>query len=185
MATANDMRRGMAIKFKNDIYVVKEFHHNTPGNKRGMVQTQLKSIKTGKIISERFRSTEEIDVAYVNTTVMQYLYEDATGLVFMDNESYEQVTVSKDLFGERAKFLTDNIEVRISFHEGTAIDFIMPGSVSMKITFTPPGEKGDTVSNVTKTAEVDGGFEVQVPLFIKPGDRIKIDTSTGEYVGKD
>ena len=184
MTIANDMHRGMAIKHKGDVYVVREYTHQKPGKGGAFLQVNMKSIKTGKVITERFRSNEEIEVAFIQTKVMQYLYEDPTGLVFMDNTDYEQITIPKDLVGERSKYLVDNMEARISFYEGEAIDIVLPSQITVEITYAPPGERGDTATNALKEAKTDLGFDIQVPLFIKVGDKVRISTETGEYLGK-
>lgn len=185
MATATELRRGMIVIHKGDLYLVRDTQHVTPGNWRGMVQTHLRSLKTGKTIQERFRSTEDVEIAYIDSQKYQYLYEDASGYVFMDIESYDQLTVSKDIIGDRGKYLTDNLEVRINFYENAIIDVVFPSQIVATITFAPTGDKGDTVSNITKPATVDKGFDVQVPLFIKQGDKIRISTEDGSYLGKD
>lgn len=185
MAVANDMHRGMAIIHKGQLYIVKDFTHQKPGKGGAFLQVSLKSPNTGKIINERFRSTETIEPAFIETKQMEYLYQDGEGFVFMDQKTYEQETYSREVIGDQAKFLTDNMPVRIQLHEGNPIQVTLPSSVTTEVTFTPAGEKGDTVSNTTKPATTALGFDVQVPLFIKTGDKIKLSTETGEYMGKD
>jgi elongation factor P len=182
---ANDLRRGMIIMHNGELHVVKETMHLTPGNLRAMVQAKLMNFKNGKIFQERFRSTEEVQDAFVSNRNMQYLYKDESGYVFMDSANFEQVSISADLVGDAGKFLTDNLEVRVSFHEEQAIAVVLPASVVSKVVFAPPGDKGDSVSSILKQAKVELGFEVGVPLFVKQGDKIRISTEDGSYVSKE
>ena len=185
MATANDMNRGMAIIHRGEIYIVKDFSHQKPGKGGAFLQVSLKSPKTGKIINERFRSTETIEPAFIETKMFQYLYSDDTGHIFMDTGTFEQVTFTNEAIGGQARFLTDGIEVKVQMHKDEPIQIVLPASVTTVVKYAQPGEKGDSATNNFKAVETELGFEVQVPLFIRTGDRIKINTETGGYMGKD
>lgn len=181
---AVDLRPGMAVLFNGQIHKVEEYQHVTPGNWRAMIQTTLRSLKTGKAIKNRFRPQDSIEQVILEPKECQYLYHDPEQYYFLDLEDYHNHTVSKEIVGEKARYLAENLEVKILVHGGTVIDLELPTSVMLKIIETEPGNKGDTVTNVLKRAKVETGFDIQVPLFIKEGETVKVDTRTGNYLGR-
>ena len=182
MPSTSDFRPGLVIKYNNELWTVVEFQHVNPGNWRAFVRTKLKNLKSGKVIENRFRAGEAIEIIRIERKEFQFLYRDGSGYVFMDKENYEQLTVQGEQIGEGAVFLKDGESVDILFN-GTDITGIeMPITVELKITETVPGVKGDSANAGTKPAQVETGATVNVPLFISEGDVIKIDTRTGGYI---
>ncbi|HEY4952083.1 MAG TPA: elongation factor P [Verrucomicrobiae bacterium] len=182
MATANDLRRGMAINYNGDICVVLEFQHRTPGNLRAFVQATLRSIKTGKSSDIRLSSTEKIEPVPMLTTKMEFSYKDGTDYVFTDPENYETVTLAAELVGDSKNFLVENAPVTVTFVEDKAVSIELPSSVILTVTDAPEGVRGDSANNVQKAITVETGITVQAPLFIKTGEKIKVDTRTGKYM---
>ncbi len=184
MPSANDMRKGMAIKYNGDVNVVLDMQHRTPGNLRAFVQATLRSLKTGKSSVVRFASTEPLEVVSMTTRRVEYSYKDQVGYHFIDPETYEDVILHEDFVGENAKFLTENLSCVLMEIEGKAAEIELPPVVELNVLEAPPGVRGDTATNVTKPAKVEGDFEVGVPLFIEAGDKIRVDTRTGKYVSR-
>ncbi len=182
MATANDLRRGMAINYNGDISVVLDFQHRTPGNLRAFVQATLRSIRTGKASDVRFSSTEKIEPVPMLTTKMEYSYKDGNDYVFTDPETYETVTLTPELVGEAKDFLVENAPVTVTFVEDKAVTIELPSSVVLKVADAPEGIRGDSANNVQKPVVLETGITVQAPLFIKTGEKIKVDTRTGKYM---
>ncbi|MEI7807550.1 MAG: elongation factor P [Verrucomicrobiota bacterium] len=182
MATASDLRRGMAINYNGDISVVLDFQHRTPGNLRAFVQATLRSIRTGKASDVRFSSTEKIEPIPMMTTKMEYSYKDGEDYVFTDPESYETVTLAADLVGEAKDFMVENAPVTVTFVEEKAVSVEIPSSVILTVTDAPEGVRGDSANNVQKAITLETGIVVQAPLFIKTGEKIKIDTRTRKYM---
>jgi elongation factor P len=182
MATANDIRRGMAINYNGDIAVVLDSQHRTPGNLRAFVQASIRSIRTGKSSDVRFSSTEKIDVVPMNTRKMEFSYKDGADYVFSDAETFETVTVTPEIVGDAKNYLIENASVTMTFVEDKAVQIELPSSVVLKVTDAPEGVRGDSANNVQKTITVETGITVQAPLFIKTGEKIKIDTRTGKYM---
>ncbi len=182
MATANDLRKGMAINYNGDIAVVLDSQHRTPGNLRAFVQASIRSIRTGKSSDVRFSSTEKIDVVPMMTRKMEFSYLDGEDYVFSDPETYETVTVSPEIVGDAKNYLVENAPVTMTFVEDKAVSIELPSSVVLKVTDAPEGIRGDSANNVQKTITVETGINVQAPLFIKTGEKIKIDTRTGKYM---
>jgi elongation factor P len=182
MATANDIRRGMAINYNGDIAVVLDSQHRTPGNLRAFVQATIRSIRSGKSSDVRFSSTEKIDVVPMQTRKMEFSYKDGEDYVFSDPETYETVTLPPELVGDAKNYLVENGAVTMTFVDDKAVSIEMPPSVILKVTDAPEGIRGDSANNVQKTITVETGITVQAPLFIKTGERIKIDTRTGKYM---
>jgi elongation factor P len=182
MASANDLRRGMAINYNGDISVVLDSQHRTPGNLRAFVQATLRSIRTGKSSDVRFSSTERIDVVPMVTTRMEFSYKDGEDFVFSNPETYETVTINSEIVGDARNFLTENGSVTVTFVEEKVVSIELPSSVILGVTESPEGIKGDSANNVMKAAIVETGITVQVPLFIKSGEKIKVDTRTGKYM---
>jgi elongation factor P len=182
MATANDLRRGMAIIYNGDITVVLDMQHRTPGNLRAFVQATLRSIKTGKSSDVRFSSTERIEPVPMLTKKMEFSYKDGEDFVFTDPENYETVTLAAELVGDAKNYLVENAHVTVTFVEDKAVTVELPSSVVLTVTDAPEGIRGDSANNVQKAIIVETGITVQAPLFIKTGEKIKVDTRTGKYM---
>ncbi len=181
MITTNDLKNGMTVNYEDTLYEILYFQHVKPGKGGAFVRTKLKNLYTGAIIEKTFRAGEKIEQAILETRKMQYLYKDEH-YNFMDNETFEQVAIPEEHIGEKSRFLIENLELMIVFYKGRPISLELPVSVETKVTRAVPGVKGDTVSNTTKTAEIETGTKINVPLFINEGDTIRIDTRTGEYI---
>jgi len=182
MATANDLRRGLAINYNGDICVVLEFQHRTPGNLRAFVQATLRSIRTGKSSDIRLSSTEKIEPVPMITKKMEFSYKDRADFVFTDPDNYETVTLAAELVGDTKNFLVENAVVTVTFVEDKAVSIELPSSVILTVTDAPEGVRGDSANNVQKAITVETGITVQAPLFIKTGEKIKVDTRTGKYM---
>jgi elongation factor P len=182
MATANDLRRGMAISYNGDVCVVLDSQHRTPGNLRAFVQATLRSIRTGKSADVRFSSTERIDVVPMMTRKMEFSYKDGEDFVFSDPETYETVTLSDELVGDSKNYLVENGPVTVTFVEEKAVSVELPSSVVLRVSDAPEGIRGDSANNVQKPVTLETGITVQAPLFIKTGEKIKVDTRTGKYM---
>ncbi len=183
MASTSDIRNGLCIEFKNDIYSITSFQHVKPGKGNAFVRTKLKSLTTGKTLDHTFPAGHKIDEVRVERRKHQFLYKDDAGFHFMNTETYEQVTIQEEMI-ENPGLLKDGTEVDILFHAAneTALTLDMPAHILLEITYTEPGVKGDTATNTLKPATVETGAEVRVPLFINEGDKVKIDTRTGDYI---
>ncbi|HUC84731.1 MAG TPA: elongation factor P [Candidatus Acidoferrales bacterium] len=182
MATANDLRRGMAINYNGEITVVLDMQHRTPGNLRAFVQATLRSIRTGKSSDVRFSSTEKIEPVPMISKKMEFSYKDGEDYVFTDPETYETVTLSNELVGDAKNYLVENGSVTVTFVEEKAVTVEIPSSVVLAVTDAPEGIRGDSANNVQKPVILETGITVQAPLFIKTGEKIKIDTRTGKYM---
>ncbi len=184
MISTNDMRPGQTLDLDGTLFTIVNYQHVKPGKGQAFVKTKLKNVKTGAVLDRTFRADEKVNLAVVDKREMQYLYADDAGLVFMDNETYEQIHVDPELLGDAAKFLKDGTVCLVPVYEGTPIGAEMPVTVELEITETEPGVKGDRVSGALKAATVETDAVVQVPLFLDKGDRIKVDTRSGEYVSR-
>jgi elongation factor P len=182
MATANDLRRGMAINYNGDICVVLDSQHRTPGNLRAFVQATLRSIRTGKSSDVRFSSTERIEAVPMITKKMEFSYKDGSDFVFTDPENYETVTITPELVGDVKNYLVENGLVTMVFVEEKAVSIELPPSVALLVSDAPEGIRGDSANNVQKAVTLETGITVQAPLFIKTGEKIRIDTRTGKYM---
>jgi elongation factor P len=181
-AAAIDLRRGMAINYNGDLCVVLDVQHRTPGNLRAFVQASLRSVRTGKSSDVRFSSTEKLEVVPMITRKMEFSYMDQQDYVFSDPETFETVTLTPELIGDARNYLTENAAVVVTFVEGKAVSIELPASVVLEVADAPEGIKGDSANNVQKPAILETGISIQVPLFIKTGERIKVDTRTGKYM---
>jgi len=181
---ARELRPGTAIVLRGEIYIVTDFRISTPGNKRGFVQATIQSIKTGKNVQNRFSSSEEVQRANLDSNKCQYLYHDHSGHHFMNLTDFNSFPLPDNLVGEKKYYLKENDEVVIDFYEGAPIMLEVPNHVFLKLTEAPPWVKGDSVSNNTKPAVTETGLKLQVPIFLKEGEMIKVDTRTGEYLGR-
>ena len=182
---ANDLRRGMAIIYNKEIHIVLEFTHYTPGNKRAFVQLTLKNLRTGKILQNKFSSTEEMDVAHLESRKVQFLYKDANGYHFMQTEDYHTLDLNEDVVGDAKNYLKENLDLEIDFHDERPVSIELPKQVTLKVTQSPPWVKGDSVSNNMKPATLETGMQIQVPIFIQEGTVIRVNTDTGEYIGRE
>lgn len=182
MPTTSDFRNGMTIRVDGELWTIVEFQHVNPGNWRAFVRTKLKNLKTGKVIETRFRAGESIEIVRLETRELQYLYSDSIGYIFMDNQTYEQISVPKEIIGDRAQFLKESETVSVMFNGTEVVTLELPVSVNLKVVETVPGVRGDTATGAQKPAKVETGATVNVPLFINEGDIIKVDTRTGEYL---
>ncbi len=182
MADTGDINVGSIIRFNNELVVITEWQHRTPGNLRAFYQAKMRNLLNGKQTENRFRSGETVDVVRVDFKQMQFIYVEGDFAVVMDNETFEQVHVPMILFGDAAQFLKEGMEVKISFEGDNVILAEAPTFVVCEITYTEPGVKGDTATNTLKPATLDSGASVNVPLFCNEGDLVKVDTRTASYV---
>ena len=172
----------MAINYNGDIAVVLDMQHRTPGNLRAFVQASIRSIKTGKSSDVRFSSTEKVEVVPMMTVKMEFSYKDQDDYVFSDPETYETVTVPPEIVGDAKNFLIENASVTVTIVEDKVVSIELPSSVILTVTDAPEGVRGDSANNVQKAITMETGITVQAPLFIKTGEKIKIDTRTGKYM---
>jgi elongation factor P len=182
MAKASEVKSGNILRFNGELVQVEEFLHRTPGNLRAFYQARMRNIKSGKLVEYRFRTDEEVSICRVETSDYQYLYEDGDFLVVMDNTSFEQFNIPRALFGDSLKFLKEGMNVIIAFESDEPIMAQIPSHVELEITYTEPAVKGDTSTNALKYATVETGVEIKVPMFINQGDKVKVDTRTGDYI---
>ena len=184
MISAGAFRNGITIELDNNIYQIIEFQHVKPGKGAAFVRTKLKNIKSGGVVEKTFRPTEKCPQARIDRKDMQYLYSDGELYNFMDVENYEQIALNSDMIGDALKFVKENEMVKVCSHNGNVFAIEPPLFVELEITDTEPGFKGDTATGATKPAVVETGATVYVPLFVEQGDKIKIDTRTGEYLSR-
>ncbi|WP_007027512.1 elongation factor P [Saccharomonospora iraqiensis] len=184
MATTNDLKNGMVLNLDGQLWSVVTFQHVKPGKGGAFVRTTLKNVTSGKVVDRTFNAGTKVDTATVDRRQMTYLYNDGSDYIFMDGETFDQLEISGDLVGEGAKFLLENTDVQIAMHEGKPLYVELPTTVELTITETAPGLQGDRSTGGTKPATVETGGEVQVPLFVGNGEKIKIDTRDGRYLGR-
>jgi elongation factor P len=184
MALANDLRKGMAIRYNGNPAIVLEVQHRTPGNLRAFVQAIIRYINTGKSADVRFSSTEKVELVEVSRQNLEFSYSDGQGYHFMEPESYETITLQEDLISNAKEYLVENLSVEVLRIEGRPAQLELPASVNLKVVESAEGVRGDSANNVLKPATLETGKIVQVPLFIKEGEVIKIDTRTGTYMGR-
>lgn len=182
MISAGEFRNGVTIEFEGNIYQIIEFQHVKPGKGAAFVRTKLKDIKNGGVIETSFRPTEKFPQAHIDRRDMQYLYNDGDLYYFMDTETYDQISLPKEDIGDSLKFVKENEMVKICSHNGDVFAVEPPLFVELEVTDTEPGLKGNTATGATKPATLETGAEVQVPLFVNTGDKLQIDTRTGEYL---
>lgn len=182
MAQANRLRVGSVIIFEKELCRVLSTHHHTPGNLRAMVQVKLRQLKDGVQFEHRFRATEDVEPAFLEEREMDYLYEDGGRFHLMNSETYEQIEVDGELFGDSAHFILPNTKVKVTFHEGKPVGLALPQTVDLKVAHAEPSLKRQTASSSYKKATVETGFDVQVPPFVEVGDVIRVNTETGEYL---
>lgn len=184
MISAGDFRNGITIEYENSVYQIIEFQHVKPGKGAAFVRTKLKNIKSSGVIEKSFRPTEKFPQARIDRKDMQYLYSDGDLYYFMDTENYEQIALGADTIGDTLKFVKENEMCKICSHNGSVFSVEPPLFVELEITETEPGFKGDTATGASKPATVETGAQIYVPLFVDRGDRVKIDTRTGEYLSR-
>jgi elongation factor P len=182
MIKATDIRRGMVITLDGTNFVVLDFAHHTPGNLRAMVQTKLRNMSNGSLIEKRFRSVDQIEVPFVETKEYEYLYSSGDEHVFMDTETYDQLNFDSEILGTAMQYLLPNSRVMVKYIDDKPVSIEVPPSIDLTVTETPPSIKGATATNQYKEAVLETGLKVQVPPFVGPGDKIRIDTRTGEYI---
>ena len=184
MISAGDFKNGLTIELEGNVYQIVDFQHVKPGKGAAFVRTKLKNIKSGGVVEKTFRPTEKCPQARIDRKDMQYLYEDGDLYYFMDTETYDQVALNSETVGDALKFVKENEMCKICSHNGSVFSVEPPLFVELEITETEPGFKGDTATGASKPATVETGATVAVPLFVNQGDKIKIDTRTGEYLSR-
>jgi len=184
MVSAGEFKNGITIEWEGGVWQIIEFQHVKPGKGAAFVRTKLKNIVSGGVVETSFRPTERFENAIIDRKAMQYLYADGDMYYFMDNETYEQISLNSEQIGDALKFVKENEECRICSYKGSVFSVEPPLFVELEVTDTEPGFKGNTATGATKPAIVETGAQVAVPLFVNQGDRIKIDTRTGEYLSR-
>lgn len=179
---ASQLRKGNIFKMNNELFMVVAFQHLTPGNWRAMMQTKNKNLRTGAIAENRFRAHDKIEVVDLEHKTMEYLYQSGEEYHFMDTQSYEQVVLTNKDLGDAMLYMIPNSQCQIQYYENKPIGVILPITVDLRVEYTEPGVKGNTVSGATKIARMETGLEIQVPLFINQDEVLRIDTRTGEYI---
>lgn len=184
MATTNDLKNGMVLRIDNQLWSIVEFQHVKPGKGPAFVRTKMKNVLSGKIVDRTLNAGVKVETATVDRRDMQYLYNDGTDYIFMDLETYDQIPVSPEVMGDAKNFLLENQQAIVASNEGTVLFIELPASVVLEVTYTEPGLQGDRSSAGTKPATLETGYEIQVPLFLNQGDKVKVDTRTGEYISR-
>ena len=184
MATTNDLKNGMVLNLDGQLWSVVWFQHHKPGKGGAVVRTKLKNVESGKVVDRTFNADVKVEIANVDKRTMQYLYNDGTHYVFMDTGTYEQLEVAPDTVGDGVHFLLENQEAIVATNEGRVLYIELPASVELTIEYTEPGLQGDRSSGGTKPARLETGYEIQVPLFITTGEKVKVDTRDGSYLGR-
>ena len=184
MISAGEFRNGITIEYEGDIFIILEFQHVKPGKGAAFVRTKIKNLKTGAVVEKTFRPTEKMPRAHIDRQDMQYLYNDGDLYHFMNTENFEQIAVNAEEIGDTLKFVKENEMVKVCSYNGNVFAIEPPLFVELEITETEPGFKGDTAQGASKPATVETGATVSVPLFVNQGDKIKIDTRTGEYLSR-
>ncbi len=180
--STNDLKNGMTLELDNVLFQVVEFQHVKPGKGGAFVRTKLRNVKTGAVIERTFNAGVKVGLAIVERKGMQYLYSDGADFVFMDLDTYDQIHVGPEVVGDLGKYLVEGAEAQVAVHQGEPIADDLPASVVLAITETAPGAKGDTKTGAMKPATVETGAVVQVPLFVEEGEKIKVDTRSGDYI---
>lgn len=184
MASANDLRKGQVIKFNNEPHLVMETQHRTPGNLRAFVQAKLRNLKNGRSLDQRFNSTESMEVLSTDRKQLEFSYADRDTYAFIDPQSFEQIELGEALVGDMKNYLVSNGKVEVLFVDDKPITIELPSAVSLKVAKSADGIRGDTASNVQKPATLETGLVIQVPLFIKEGDTVRVSTADGSYLGR-
>lgn len=185
MLSTTDIRRGLKIELEGEPYEVLEFLHFKPGKGGAFVRSKLRNLLSGSVKDHTFRSGEKFGKPDMESKAMQYIYSDGDKLVFMDMTDYEQIEVPKEQFGGKSGYLLEGQEVKMLTYQGRPLDIELPPSIIMQVAETEPGVKGDTVSGATKPARLESGITINVPLFIEQGEKVKVDTRSGDYLGRE
>ena len=184
MISAGDFRNGITLEIEGNVYQIVEFQHVKPGKGAAFVRTKIKNVMTGSVVERTFRPTEKFPSARIDRVDMQYLYADGDLFNFMNMDNYEQIALTPDVIGDALKFVKENEVVKVCSYNGKVFSVEAPLFVELEITSTEPGFKGDTATGATKPATLETGAQINVPLFVNQGDRVKIDTRTGEYLSR-
>ena len=184
VATTNDLKNGMTLDIEGQLWTVVEFQHVKPGKGPAFVRTKLKQVMTGKVVDKTFNAGVKVEIAVLEKREMNFLYKEGDDFVFMDNENFDQMTISAATVGEASNFMLENTVAIVAIHENNPLYIELPASVELTVTYTEPGLQGDRSSGGTKPATVETGIEVQVPLFIKQDEKILVDTRDGSYQGR-
>ncbi len=184
MASTNDLRNGLVLNLDGQLWSVVEFQHVKPGKGPAFVRTKLKNVLSGKTVDKTFNAGVKVETAAVDKRDMQYLYADGEDFVFMDSSTFDQIPVSRETVGTAADFMLENQQVVVAVHDGTPLYVELPAAVELEITYTEPGLQGDRSTGGTKSATLETGREINVPLFLDTGTRVKVDTRTGDYLGR-
>jgi len=184
MATTNDLKNGMVLNIDGQLWAVTEFQHVKPGKGPAFVRTKLRNVESGKNVDKTFNAGTKVETANVDKRTMQYLYNDGTSYVFMDTATYDQLEVPPEIVGDAKNFMLENQEAIVATNEGRVLFIELPASVELEVTFTEPGLAGDSATGRTKPATLETGHEIQVPLFINQGEKVKVDTRDSSYLGR-
>lgn len=184
MATTNDLKNGTVLNLDGQLWAVVEFQHVKPGKGGAFVRTKLKNVLSGKVVDKTFNAGTKVETANVDKRDMQYLYKDGSDFVFMDSATYDQIHVGEAVVGDSASYMLENQTAIVATHEGTPLYVELPASVVLEITYTEPGLQGDRSTGGTKPATLETGAEIQVPLFLEAGTKVKVDTRDGSYLGR-
>ncbi len=184
MATTNDLKNGLVLNIDGQLWAVVEFQHVKPGKGGAFVRTKLKNVLSGKVVDRTFNAGVKVETANVDKRAMSYLYSDGDDFIFMDATTYDQIPVSAATVGDAVKYLLENQEAIVALHDGTPLYVELPASVELLVEYTEPGLQGDRSTGGTKPARLETGAEVQVPLFLETGEKIKVDTRDGSYLGR-
>jgi elongation factor P len=182
MVSTNDIRPGQSILVDNTLYLILEYQHVKPGKGKAFVKTKLKNLSSGGVLDKTFRADEDVQQAFIDKQMFQFLYKDGEDFIFMNNDTYEQLSLSPSIVEDKYLFLTSNQEVTIQMYNDTPIDLVLPPTVSLKVSKAEPAVKGDTVSSSTKSITCETGLVLNVPMFIEQGEMIKVDTKNSSYM---
>ncbi len=184
MVSTNQLKNGMTLLLDGKLWTVVTNEHHKPGKGQAVVRTKLKNVETGKVLERTFRAGEDVEQAYVERKALQFLYRDGEAYVLMDTDTYEQRHVQPDVIGEQSNWIREGDQLQVEEYDGRLVGVEVPASVVLEVTHTEPGLAGDTATSTFKPAELETGVEVQVPLFIDVGEKIKVDTRSGEYISR-
>ncbi|WP_153505429.1 elongation factor P [Cumulibacter manganitolerans] len=184
MATTNDLKNGIVLNLDGNLWSVVEFQHVKPGKGGAFVRTKLKNVLSGKVVDKTFNAGTKVETANVDKRDMEYLYNDGSDFVFMDGDTYDQINIPAETVGDAAKYMLENTKAVVATHDGAPLYVELPASVELVVKHTDPGLQGDRSTGGTKPAELETGAQIQVPLFINTGDKLKVDTRDGSYLGR-
>ncbi|WP_346845378.1 elongation factor P [uncultured Rothia sp.] len=184
MASTSDIKNGTVLKIDGNLWSIIEFQHVKPGKGGAFVRTKMRNVTSGKVVDKTFNAGAKVETATVDRSDYQYLYQDGDDFVFMDNKTYDQINVPATVVGDAANYMLESQVATIAMHEGLPLYIELPASVVLEITYTEPGLQGDRSTGGTKPATVETGAQIQVPLFLETGTKVKVDTRTGDYLGR-